>query len=275
MIEETTTSKTPGERLKHIRKDILNLNQIEFAKKLALSSERAADLISKYENGKIHIPHEIIFSLSQKFKINLNWLLIGEGPIYINEEGARQKELSDYSDKDLIAEIEHRFSFRNVEEVLAPPASVPIPMIYDMEEVRAKRDSADRLPILAKTSAGTPADYTDGDYPVGIARKYVHYPQNKDPRAFALVVEGTSMSPKYLPGDILIVTPSTPVKAGDDVIYIDPDGNHKFKRLKKKDHSYILEALNPAFKETTVLEDPRVRIYPVIDKVRIPGGFKW
>jgi len=69
----------------------------------------------------------------------------------------------------------------------------------------------DRIPLLSKIPGGEPACWTDGDFPPGYGFEYVDRGDVTDPNAFALVVEGDSMSPRINSGDIVIVSPNTPV----------------------------------------------------------------
>jgi transcriptional regulator with XRE-family HTH domain len=68
-----------NENFIYLRKK-LGYNQTSFAKELNTSQ----DIISKIENNKIIPSNKIIFSLNSKFKVNLNWLLSGEGEIFLS-----------------------------------------------------------------------------------------------------------------------------------------------------------------------------------------------
>lgn len=72
------------------------------------------------------------------------------------------------------------------------------------------------VPVINKVSAGYPTDFNDLDYPVGIADDYVRCPDLHDPNAFAVRVVGDSMEPKFREGDIVIFSPSSEVRNGDD-----------------------------------------------------------
>ena len=69
----------------------------------------------------------------------------------------------------------------------------------------------DRIPLLSKIPAGSPVAWTDGDYPVGFGEEFLDRGEIADSNAFALVVEGDSMSPRINSGDIVIISPNTPV----------------------------------------------------------------
>ena len=77
--------------------------------------------------------------------------------------------------------------------------------------------SAGRLiPVINKVAAGYPTDFSDLDYPVGVADDYVRCPDLHDPNAFAVRVVGDSMEPKFYDGDIIVFSPMAEVHNGDD-----------------------------------------------------------
>ncbi len=74
MKEETLVS----ERIKEIRKS-LDLNQREFADRLKVSVSSLSDV----ENGKYSPNFELVRNLVKEFKVNEDYLLFGEGEMFI------------------------------------------------------------------------------------------------------------------------------------------------------------------------------------------------
>ena len=72
------------------------------------------------------------------------------------------------------------------------------------------------IPIINKVAAGYPVDFDDLEYPAGFADDYVRCPDIDDPNAFAVRVIGDSMEPSFVQGDIVIFSPATEVRSGDD-----------------------------------------------------------
>jgi repressor LexA len=88
------------------------------------------------------------------------------------------------------------------------------------------------VPVINRVSAGYPKDFTDLNYPRGVADTYLSCPDVSDPDAFAARVFGDSMVPKYREGDIVIFSPKAAVKNGDDAFIRFADGNETtFKRV--------------------------------------------
>lgn len=64
-------------RIKQLRKE-LNLSQQEFAEKIHISRSQ----LSYYESGTVNIPERSQKQICEKFNINKEWLLTGEGEMY-------------------------------------------------------------------------------------------------------------------------------------------------------------------------------------------------
>ena len=94
------------------------------------------------------------------------------------------------------------------------------------------RVSTSSVPVINRVSAGYPQDFTDLNYPKGIADEYVGCPDLQgDKDAFAARVHGDSMTPKYRQGDIVIFSPAASPKSGDDCFVRFADGHTTFKRV--------------------------------------------
>jgi repressor LexA len=87
------------------------------------------------------------------------------------------------------------------------------------------------VPVVNRVSAGYPKDFTDMNYPRGVADDYVGCPDVQDKDAFAARVHGDSMSPKYREGDIVIFSPVAGTRNGDDCFVRFEDGHTTFKRV--------------------------------------------
>jgi repressor LexA len=69
----------------------------------------------------------------------------------------------------------------------------------------------DRIPLLSKIPGGLPVAFTDGEYPAGFGEEFIDRGDVTDPNAFALIVEGDSMSPRINSGDIVIISPNSDI----------------------------------------------------------------
>ena len=69
----------------------------------------------------------------------------------------------------------------------------------------------DRIPLLTRIPGGDAVEWSDGDYPAGFGEEFVDRGDVTDPNAFALIVDGDSMSPRINSGDIVIISPNSSV----------------------------------------------------------------
>jgi SOS-response transcriptional repressor LexA len=103
--------------------------------------------------------------------------------------------------------------------------------LVDKNSTNVEQVTTNAVPVINKVSAGYPRDFTDLNYPRGIADDYVGCPDVQDRDAFAARVHGDSMTPKYREGDIVIFSPQAAAKNGDDCFIRFADGHTTFKRV--------------------------------------------
>lgn len=65
------------QRIKHLRKNILNLTQEEFSKKINVTRSNLGNI----ETNRINVTSRVITDICNVFKINEQWLRTGEGPM--------------------------------------------------------------------------------------------------------------------------------------------------------------------------------------------------
>jgi SOS-response transcriptional repressor LexA len=123
------------------------------------------------------------------------------------------------------------------------------------------------VPVVNRVSAGYPRDFTDLNYPRGVADDYVSCPEVQDRDAFAARVHGDSMTPKYREGDIVIFSPASAPANGSDCFVRFEDGQTTFKRIFFEN--------NEAGREMIRLQ-PRNEKYParVLEREQISGLYK-
>lgn len=73
--------ETINERLKHLRKNILNLNQTQFALRLNLTQ----GYITSLENAQRNFTDRTISDICREFNVNEEWLRTGNGEIFVQQ----------------------------------------------------------------------------------------------------------------------------------------------------------------------------------------------
>ncbi|MET3632973.1 S24 family peptidase [Burkholderia sp. 572] len=85
--------------------------------------------------------------------------------------------------------------------------------------------------VVGRAQGGLPERiWTDGDYPVGATDDYAEIATG-DPHAFLSPVVGTSMAPRFNPGEFALVEPGTEPEIEDDVLVRLASGETMLKRL--------------------------------------------
>lgn len=115
------------------------------------------------------------------------------------------------------------------------------------KEQALKKISLADIPLLSTVPAGKTAAMFHPDY----VERYVTVDNIKDPSAFALVVKGSSMSPRIEDGDIVVVSPQQEVRNGD-ICVVRVDGEDVLKKVKMEGAHVHLIPLNPDFEPVTV-----------------------
>jgi phage repressor protein C with HTH and peptisase S24 domain len=103
------------------------------------------------------------------------------------------------------------------------------------------------VPLLGLAQAGSGGHFDESGFPAGRGWDEVALPQASDEHAYALEISGDSMKPAYRDGDIIVVSPGTPIRRGDRVVLKTSDGEVMVKELKRRTTRTLeLQSLNPA-----------------------------
>lgn len=192
------------ERLKYLRKKVLNFTQDELAE--ALDITQAAISNAENTSGNDFLKNDNLDKLVKKFNVNLHWLLNGEGePIGITKIANHN-----FGDGEIIRSI-----------VTTENGDEKISFIPD------------------RCQAGFLQEYPQGNY-----TKYTtmfSVPGYNNGSAIAMKVEGDSMYPTLRSEDIVIVEPVSKVeyiRSNDIYIVVYHDDKPLIKRfiLHKEDH---------------------------------------
>jgi phage repressor protein C with HTH and peptisase S24 domain len=101
------------------------------------------------------------------------------------------------------------------------------------------------VPLLGFAEAGAGGYFDDGGFPVGEGWDEIAFPAVSDEHAYALEVSGQSMEPAYRDGDVILVSPSAPIRRGDRVVVRTRSGEVMAKELKRRTAKQLeLRSLN-------------------------------
>lgn len=147
-------------------------------------------------------------------------------------------------------------------EMYNPPRSKGKVIPFDQESLVRKVTMVD-LPLLSSVPAGKTLSMFHPEY----ADKYVTVDNIKDPRAFALIVKGKSMSPMIEDGDIVVVSPQQDVRSGD-VCVIRVNDEDVLKKIKIDDDFVHLIPVNTAFEPVSVRKRDVMFIWKVVRVIK-------
>ncbi len=109
------------------------------------------------------------------------------------------------------------------------------------------------VPLLDFAEAGAGGYFDDGGFPAGEGWDEIAFPAVTDEHAYALEVSGQSMEPAYRDGDVILVSPSAPIRRGDRVVVRTREGEVLAKELKRKTAKSIeLKSLNAQHADRTL-----------------------
>jgi phage repressor protein C with HTH and peptisase S24 domain len=113
--------------------------------------------------------------------------------------------------------------------------------------------SVQSVPLLGFAEAGSGGYFDDGGFPIGKGWNQVGLPAINDEHAYALEISGDSMKPAYRDGDVIVVSPGTPIRRGDRVVVKTRAGEVMVKELRRRTAKTLeLQSLNPSHADRTL-----------------------
>ena len=115
------------------------------------------------------------------------------------------------------------------------------------------KQTISQVPLIGFAEAGAEGYFDDGGFPVGKGWEETSLPSVTDEHAYALEISGDSMKPAYREGDLIVVSPATPVRKGDRVVVKTKKGEVMVKELKRKTIKFVeLKSINSEHRDRTV-----------------------
>jgi phage repressor protein C with HTH and peptisase S24 domain len=109
------------------------------------------------------------------------------------------------------------------------------------------------VPLLGFAQAGIGGAFDDVGFPAGKGWDAMALPVIDDEHAYALEISGDQMQPAYRDGDVLVVSPATPIRRGDRVVVRTAEGEVMIKELKRRTAKALeLQSLNPVEADRTL-----------------------
>jgi phage repressor protein C with HTH and peptisase S24 domain len=102
------------------------------------------------------------------------------------------------------------------------------------------------VPLLGFAQAAAGGYFDETGFPSGKGWDEVALPSADDEHAFALEISGDQMKPAYRDGDVIVVSPGTPIRRGDRVVVKTRGGEVMVKEMKRRTAKTLeLQSLSP------------------------------
>ena len=102
------------------------------------------------------------------------------------------------------------------------------------------------VPLLGLAQAAGGSHFDDSGFPAGKGWDEAALPSASDEHGYALEISGDALNPVYRDGDVIMVSPGTPIRRGDRVVVKTRAGEVLVKELKRRTAKTLeLQSLNP------------------------------
>src|SRR5260221_4262450 len=98
--------------------------------------------------------------------------------------------------------------------------------------IGANAATVQSVPLLGFGQAGNSGHFDDNGFPAGKGSDEVALPSASDWHAYALEISGDQMKPAYRHGDVIEVSPGTPIRRGDRGVVKTWDGEVMLRDMK-------------------------------------------
>jgi phage repressor protein C with HTH and peptisase S24 domain len=113
--------------------------------------------------------------------------------------------------------------------------------------------TARSVPLLGFAQAEDGSAFDAGGFPAGKGWDEIGLPSVDDEHAYALEISGDSMKPAYRDGDVIVVSPGTPIGRGDRVLVKTKAGELMVRELKRRTARTLeLQSLNSNHADRTL-----------------------
>lgn len=171
----------------------------------------------------------------------------------------RLSELTGFRQSDISDWVNNYHSPR--EDRIQKIAEVLGVSVADLFEERPASDFDDmtgwvKLKVIGRVPAGVPIEAVE-EY----SGEIVVPPEHARPGCYALEVQGNSMVPRVLDGDVVIVAPCPSPRNGQIVVTrINSDGEVTLKKFQKDNDAILLVPENPEYQTRVLTPDSNIKI---------------
>jgi phage repressor protein C with HTH and peptisase S24 domain len=121
---------------------------------------------------------------------------------------------------------------------------------------KGARGRRNARPLIGLAEAGAGGFFDDAGFATGSGWDEIDVLADADENSYALEISGDSMAPLYREGDVVIVSPSAPIRRGDRVVVRTTAGEIMAKELKRQTARTVeLRSINPAYPDRVLTKE--------------------
>jgi phage repressor protein C with HTH and peptisase S24 domain len=152
--------------------------------------------------------------------------------------------------------VEGRARWPSTESIAKALAATGLPLQSFVELIgHDTKGATGGVPLIGFAEAGAAGHFDHNGFPAGGGWQEINFPTAHDQRIYALKISG-HMMPVFRDGDIVIVSPSAPIRRGDRVVVRTRSGEMIAKELKRKTAKAVeLKSLDGEHAERTLVMD--------------------
>jgi SOS-response transcriptional repressor LexA len=218
-----------GKRFGEIREDS-HLNKQHFADSIKIPSTTVSDIeLSKREPSK-----DVLLRLASKYRVNLHWMLTGDGEKYVNKVPQKEEkhpliaDLEAIIDKKLeivkvqIAGIEDQLKKKGIDDLdFGTFVSEPEPEYGEVEE---------DISFVEGIAAGKPIFQSEARSTIRVPKRYI---KTKPEDYYAGRIKGTSMTAAGIPDGVLVLIRISDTPRDGAIQVVEHRGEATLKRIRE------------------------------------------
>jgi SOS-response transcriptional repressor LexA len=231
---------TNSDRLRIIRETI-GVNQSEFARTLGV----APSFISGIERNVKEVSRELLQKILEKYQVNINFLLSGEGEMFLSKSAERplQVEIPSLGTQidQRLEKIESRMAKLedHLKETGLSPPEKPDSGLYALEPEPEYDEEEEKTAFVDNIAAGPPIHQSeDLSQSIDVPKRFI---RTKPEDYYAARIRGESMTAAGIPDGCKVLIRKSDVPRDGAIQVVRCGGRSTLKRMREgEDHAWTL-----------------------------------
>ena len=216
-------------RLKAVR-ETLEISQNEFARELGF----APSFISGIEREKKELSRDLLQKLLEKYQVNINWLLTGEGEMFLSDLGKGSAKPPQFPKlKAMIGQRLEKIE-EQIDEIKGylnePRTDIKDSAMFTYDPEPEYGEKLDDIYYVDNIAAGTPAYASEGLSTIPVSKRYI---KTKPEDYYAGRIKGTSMIAAGIPDGVLVLIRKSDTARDGAIQVVEHQGDVTLKLVRE------------------------------------------